>query len=166
MNVNNLRVSVYTIPTDAPEADGTIHWDSTTLILVQASAQGGEHGLGYSYAHAAAAPLIGETLAPQVLGLPVYQVGRAWERMINAVRNLGRPGIASHAISAVDTALWDLKARAVGLPLFQLLGAHRAEVPAYASGGFTTYDDERTERQFRRYLQQGFRRVKIKIGEG
>lgn len=165
MNVENIKVSVYTVPTDAPEADGTMHWDSTTMILVQAVAEDGAQGLGYSYADAAAALVIKETLAAEVVGVPVYRVGHAWERMVNAVRNLGRPGIAGHAISAVDVALWDLKARAAGLPLFQLLGAHRAEVPAYGSGGFTTYDDARTERQLTDYLRQGFRRVKIKIGE-
>lgn len=165
MNIENIKVSVYSVPTDAPEADGTMHWDSTTMILVQAVAENGEQGLGYSYAHAAAALIVKETLAAEVAGLPVYQVGRAWERMVNAARNLGRPGVAGHAISAVDMALWDLKARAAGLPLFQLLGAHRTEVPAYGSGGFTTYNDAHTERQLKDYLRKGFRRVKIKIGE-
>ena len=63
--------------------------------------------------------------------------------MGRSCRNLGRPGVASMAITAVDTALWDLKARLLGLPLATLLDAARADVPIYGSGGFTSYSDER-----------------------
>ena len=61
--------------------------------------------------------------------------------MVKAVRNAGRPGVVGYAISAVDVALWDLKARLLDLPLHRLLGAVRDEVPVYGSGGFTTYDE-------------------------
>ena len=61
--------------------------------------------------------------------------------MIRAVRNVGLPGVAATAISAVDVSLWDLRAQAVGLPLFQLLGTYRESVPIYGSGGFTTYSE-------------------------
>ena len=59
--------------------------------------------------------------------------------MVKAVRNAGRPGAVGYAISAVDVALWDLKARVLGLPLHRLLGGVRDEVPVYGSGGFTSY---------------------------
>ena len=166
MQITKLDVQAYTIPTDTPEADGTIAWDSTTMVLVTACAENGETGLGYSYAHPAAVGVIRGKLAEAVQGVSVFQVGKAWERMVNAVRNLGRPGIASHAISAVDIALWDLKARALDLPLFRLLNAHRDSVPLYGSGGFTTYSDERTRQQLGGWVAQGISRVKIKIGEG
>lgn len=165
MRVQQLDVQVFTVPTDTPEADGTMHWESTTMILVQATAENGQVGLGYTYAHAAASAVIRQRLAEAVQGLSVFQVGKAWERMVNAVRNLGRPGIASHAISAVDTALWDLKARVLELPLFHLLNAHRTSVPLYGSGGFTTYDDKRTRQQLSSWVSQGIPRIKIKIGE-
>ncbi|MBK8902583.1 MAG: mandelate racemase [Anaerolineaceae bacterium] len=142
-----------------------MHWDATTMVLVQATAENGQVGLGYTYAHAAAAAVIRQTLAAVVQGLSIFQVGKAWERMVNAVRNLGRPGVASHAISAVDTALWDLKARVLELPLFHLLNAHRNSVPLYGSGGFTTYDDQRTRQQLSGWVSQGIPRIKIKIGE-
>ncbi len=67
--------------------------------------------------------------------------------MVGAVRNAGRPGIAATAISAVDVALWDLKARLAGLPLARLLGQERDEVPIYGSGGFTSYSDDRLVEQ-------------------
>jgi L-alanine-DL-glutamate epimerase-like enolase superfamily enzyme len=148
-----------------PEADGTIHWDSTTMVLVEATARSGEHGLGYTYASATAAPLIRDVLAPIVIGTPVDDVRLAWGNMIATVRNVGRPGIASTAISAVDTALWDLKARIANQPLFLLLGAHRREVLIYGSGGFTTYSVEQLRKQLADWVSEGITQVKMKIAK-
>ncbi|HUX86251.1 MAG TPA: enolase C-terminal domain-like protein [Chloroflexota bacterium] len=161
--VVRLDVSAYRIPTETPEADGTIYWDSTTLVLVEAVASSGECGLGYTYASAVTVPLICDLLAPVVTGTPVDDVRVAWGKMIQAVRNVGRPGIASTAISAVDTALWDLKAQSAKKPLFLLLGAHRREVPIYGSGGFTTYSDEQLRTQLAGWVAEGITQVKMKI---
>lgn len=163
--VQRLDVSAYRIPTTRPEADGTIHWDSTTLVLVEVRSSSGQHGLGYSYASAVAATLICDTLAPVVVGQPVDEVRALWGQMIATVRNIGRPGIASTAISAVDTALWDLKARVAGQPLYRYLGAHRTSVPIYGSGGFTTYTDQQLAEQFSGWVQDGICSVKMKIGK-
>ena len=141
-----LEVSAYTVPTDAPEADGTLAWDSTTIVVVHASGAG-ERGLGYTYADLATAALIESKLTALVAGVDVLDPPSAWKAMVGAIRNLGRPGIASMAIAAVDTALWDLKARVLGLPLCTLLGMAHDSVPVYGSGGFTTYSPERLERQ-------------------
>lgn len=166
MQVQALAVSVYRIPTDRPEADGTIAWDATTLVLVEATATSGQCGLGFAYAAAAAATVIQQTLAPLVIGLPIWETGRAWEAMVNAVRNLGRPGVAAGAIAAVDIALWDLKAHVLDCPLFRLLGAHRDRVPIYGSGGFTTYSKAELTAQLGGWVDQGIHRVKMKIGKG
>ncbi|MEV4259085.1 enolase C-terminal domain-like protein, partial [Spirillospora sp. NPDC049652] len=112
------------------------------------------------------AELITGTLAPVVADVGVLDVPAAHERMCRAVRNAGRPGAASMAISAVDCALWDLKARVLGVPLHRLFGAVRPDVPVYGSGGFTTYTDRRTSEQLEHWAgRQGIPRVKIKIGE-
>lgn len=84
--------------------------------------------------------------------------------MVSRVRNLGRPGVVSMAISAVDIALWDLKARVLNLPLITLLGAVRESVPIYGSGGFTSYTDAQLQHQFAEWVEQGMTRVKMKIG--
>lgn len=115
-------------------------WDSTTLVVARARAAG-LTGLGYTYGAPATAEVIRRELAPVVTGRCAWDVPAANEAMSRHVRNTGRPGLAAGAISAVDTALWDLKARLLGLPLVRLLGAARSEVPVYGSGGFTTYDD-------------------------
>ncbi|MFF4488035.1 enolase C-terminal domain-like protein [Streptomyces sp. NPDC001544] len=163
--VELVDTSVYTVPTDAPEADGTLAWDSTTLVLVTVRA-GDASGLGYTYAPAATADLVDDLLAGVVTDSPAFDVPRLNEEMHRAVRNAGGPGVAAQAIAAVDIALWDLKAHLLGLPLVDLLGAARDDVPVYGSGGFTTYDDQRQDRQLRGWAEeQGIPRVKIKIGE-
>jgi L-alanine-DL-glutamate epimerase-like enolase superfamily enzyme len=161
--IDRLEVSAYKIPTDAPEADGTHQWDSTTLVLVQAAA-GGIQGLGYTYADTATASLIRDLLAGKVAGLDAMNTPACWEAMVHAIRNLGRPGISSMAIAAVDVALWDLKARLLDLSLSTLLGAIREAVPVYGSGGFTSYSIGHLQRQLGGWVRQGIRRVKMKIG--
>jgi len=162
--IDSVEVHAYTVPTDAPEGDGTLAWDSTTMVLVRARA-GTVVGTGWTYGSTACATLIHDTLAGLVTGRDPMDVGGAWQAMVRGVRNDPRQGVAGYAISAVDVALWDLKARLLGLPLHRLLGAVRDEVPVYGSGGFTTYSPEQLERQLTGWLDQGIPRVKIKIGE-
>ncbi|HZU13376.1 MAG TPA: enolase C-terminal domain-like protein [Chloroflexota bacterium] len=163
--VVHLETSVYRIPTDRPEADGTISWDATTMVLVEAVADSGERGLGYSYASATAAGVVNEHLQDAVVGTPVDEVGAAWRGMVDAVRNVGRPGIAATAISAVDIALWDLKARHAGQALFRHLGPYRDEVPIYGSGGFTTYTEGELAEQLGNWVAESIPAVKMKIGK-
>jgi L-alanine-DL-glutamate epimerase-like enolase superfamily enzyme len=162
--VRQIEVSVYRVPTDRPEADGTFTWDATTLVLVEAVADSGERGLGYTYAAGVAAGVVRELLAPVVVGRAVDDVGAVWEAMVRSVRNAGRPGIASTAISAVDVALWDLKAKLAAQPLCRLLGARRVAVPIYGSGGFTSYTDAELAGQLGGWVGQGIPRVKMKLG--
>jgi len=161
--IERVEVSAYKIPTDAPESDGTIAWDHTTLVLVEASA-GGLTGIGYSYADPATAALIRGSLAEVVRGRDAMGVPGAWSAMVEAIRNLGRAGVASMAISAVDSALWDLKGRLLGLPLVTLLGAVRDSAPVYGSGGFTSYSIDRLKGQLGGWVAAGIPRVKMKIG--
>ena len=162
--VDAVEVSAYTVPTDAPEADGTMTWDSTTMVLVQIRAAD-TVGTGWTYAPAAAVALIEELLSPVVRDANPLDVPGLSQAMIRAVRNASRPGLVSYAVGAVDVAMWDLKARLLNLPLHRLLGAARAQVPVYGSGGFTTYDAAQLGDQLARWVEQGIPRVKIKIGE-
>jgi L-alanine-DL-glutamate epimerase-like enolase superfamily enzyme len=163
--IDAVTAAVYQIPTDSPEADGTISWTSTTMIVVRAHADG-LIGTGWTYGAAAVRPLIADKLAGIVVGRDAMDVTAAYDAMSRATRNLGRLGIAACAISAVDVALWDLKARLLGLRLARLLGQTRDDVPIYGSGGFTSYDDAQLEDQFTRWVhEQGIPRVKMKIAE-
>jgi L-alanine-DL-glutamate epimerase-like enolase superfamily enzyme len=163
--VESIEASAHTVPTDAPEADGTLAWDSTTIVLVRA--RSGEHtGVGWTYGAPACAAVVRDQLADVVVGADALDVGGAFTAMVETLRNTGRTGVAGYALSAVDVALWDLKARLLGLPLHRLLGAVRREVPVYGSGGFTSYDAGRLREQLTGWaVAQHIPRVKIKIGE-
>jgi L-alanine-DL-glutamate epimerase-like enolase superfamily enzyme len=161
--IDNVRVSAYTIPTETPEADGTYDWDSTTVVIVEVGG-GGKQGLGYTYADSAAGTLIQETLNGAVVGRDAMSVQAAWLAMLRSIRNLGRSGVCAMAISAVDTALWDLKAQLLDVPLVKLFGQIRDALPIYGSGGFTNYSDDQLENQLRGWAEQSIPAVKMKIG--
>src|SRR5947209_2014507 len=161
--IEGIDVSVYRIPTDFPEADGTFAWDATTMVLAEAHA-GGQCGIGYTYADEATGQLIKDTLIHVVCGRDVMDVPACWAAMVHEIRNLGRPGVSSMAIAAVDIALWDLKARLLDESLVTLLGAAHDAVPVYGSGGFTTYSIEQLQAQLAGWVEAGIPRVKMKIG--
>jgi L-alanine-DL-glutamate epimerase-like enolase superfamily enzyme len=163
IRIDGVRAQAYTIPTDAAEADGTYEWDRTTIVVAHIDA-GGRSGLGYSYTDAVAAPFIRETLSAVVLGRDPFAIAGIHEAMLRRMRNIGRSGLAATAISALDTALWDLKAKLLERPLCALLGVYRESVALYGSGGFTSYSLDKLEEQLGSWASQGFRWVKMKVG--
>lgn len=156
-------VDSYTIPTDKPESDGTLEWTATTLVLVRLKA-GGHEGLGYGYADTGTARLIHDKLLPLLQDQDALAINARWHDMAVAIRNLGRPGVCSMAIAAVDAALWDLKAKCLGQSLAVLLGRTRKSIPAYGSGGFTSYSVAELQEQLSGWARAGFGMVKMKIG--
>lgn len=163
VGITQIETAVYRVRTDFPESHGTLEWDSTTLVVVRAGA-GNETGIGYTFTDRATADLIRDLLAKVVKDRDAMAVTGCWTEMMARVRNLGKQGIAAMAISAVDSALWDLKARLLGLPLVTLLGAVRDSVPIYGSGGFTSYSDTQLEAQLAGWVAAGIPRVKMKVG--
>jgi L-alanine-DL-glutamate epimerase-like enolase superfamily enzyme len=163
MPITRVTAGAYTIPTDAPESDGTIAWDSTTMVTAEIEA-GGRVGFGYTYCDAAARTLIEGVLAKTLMGQDACAIEARWSDMNGAVRNIGRPGVAACAISAADIALWDSKAKHLDISLATLLGPSRERVPVYGSGGFTSYDETRLGEQLGDWASAGCRWVKMKIG--
>lgn len=161
--ITHVEVACYRIPTDAPEADGTFEWNETTAVVVQVHAAG-KCGLGYSYTASAAARVVDDVLKRVLIGKNAFDVTECWTTMQASVRNIGRPGLCATAISAVDAALWDLKARILEVSLLDLLGATRESVSIYGSGGFTSYDDARLMEQLHGWVDRGIGKVKMKIG--
>jgi len=161
--IDRLEVAAYTIPTDQPESDGTFAWNSTTMIVVTLGASQ-TSGLGYSYTDAAAGMIVERLLKPVINGRSVLDIEGCYDAMNAAVRNVGRQGVAASAIAAVDIALWDAKARLLGMSLLSLLGAARDQVPVYGSGGFTSYSIAQLQRQFSEWADAGIAAVKMKIG--
>ena len=161
--IDALDVRAYKIPTATPESDGTLQWDSTTLVYVEVRAAG-ETGIGFTYADAATAKLIETILCEAIVGTDAFQIGARWDDMYAKTRNLGRGGITSMAVSAVDVALWDLKGKLLGVPAYALLGSVRSSIPVYGSGGFTAYSEQQLCAQLAGWVNDGIPRVKMKVG--
>jgi L-alanine-DL-glutamate epimerase-like enolase superfamily enzyme len=161
--IGSTKATAYTIPTDAPEGDGTFAWDSTTLIVVEIECAGAK-GIGYTYSHQTAAPLARELMKKHIKGQSPFDTNVLFSAMRKAQRNYGRDGIAATALSGIDIALWDLKARLLKRPLCGVLGQMREGVPVYGSGGFTTYSDRQLRKQLGGWVREGISRVKMKIG--
>jgi L-alanine-DL-glutamate epimerase-like enolase superfamily enzyme len=132
--LQRVSAAAYEIPTDTPEADGTLEWDSTVLVLVEIEG-GGESGLGYTYSDASIVALIERKLASVIAGKSAHDVGGANDALWRSIPNLGRSGLVATAISAIDAALWDLEAKLLGISAVALLGRRRDTVPIMAAGG-------------------------------
>jgi L-alanine-DL-glutamate epimerase-like enolase superfamily enzyme len=161
--ITKVEVHAHTVPTDLPEADGTFEWNSITLVLAEIFA-GGETGLGYTYGSAAIGKVADHLAQSSLQGQSPFHVPRLHAQMSRSIRNDGNRGLAAMAVSMLDVALWDLKARLLGLPVTQLLGKARDEVAVYGSGGFTSYSEEQLERQLFGWTEAGIGMVKMKVG--
>lgn len=161
--IDSVTVDSYTVPTEKPESDGTCEWHATTLVVAHVTA-GGQRGLGYGYADRATACLIRDRFVPLLAGRDALAIPARRHEIAVAVRNLGRPGIVSMALSVVDAALWDLKGKLFDRPLAALLGEARAAIPIYGSGGFTSESIDELQAQLGGWARDGMAAIKMKIG--
>ena len=170
MKVDQIEVSRYVIPLPETLSDarhGSIR--HFALVVVRLRTTDGLEGLGYTYGvettgSAAIAHLIADDLRPLLLDQDPRCVASLWHAMWWGTHYIGRGGPASFAISAADIALWDLKAKAAGEPLWRLLGGHDRRVRAYAGGIDLDLPLAALEEQTRRNLERGFRAIKMKVG--
>jgi L-alanine-DL-glutamate epimerase-like enolase superfamily enzyme len=161
--IEQLKVSAYEIPTDSLEADGTLQWHSTTLVLVEVNA-GNKTGIGYTYAGESTACLIEKKLKEIVLHQNALDIQGVTSFLTKQVRNSGGSGITSMAISAIDNALWDLKAKILNVPLCKLLGQVKESMLIYGSGGFTSYNKKQLQQQFSNWAEKDILYMKMKVG--
>lgn len=161
--IETIEVAAFTIPTSSREADGTFEWSETTLVTVEVTAVG-KTGFGYTYGSAAVGSVVDHALARHVLKADCMSPRSIYDAMVRGIRNLGRAGAASMAISAVDMAVFDLKARILEVSVLTLLGQVRSEIAVYGSGGFTSYTDEQLTDQLSCWVGEGLSAVKMKIG--
>lgn len=161
--ITKSAVNVFTVPTDAPESDGTFAWNKTTLLVVHLQS-GRQSAIGYTYADEATAQVIDVLLRTEVTGKDAFNHGAIVQHLWRAIRNLGGVGICTMAIAAIDNALWDLRARLLNVPLVQLIGTVRTGISVYGSGGFTSYSDDQLRTQLGGWAEQGFSMVKMKVG--
>ena len=162
-SISKVDVAAYAIPTDSPEGDGTFNWGSTTLVLCEIRAAD-KIGIGYTYGNKATAILAVELGQKCLIAHSAFDIPALHQCMVQQVRNDGSRGIASMAISALDVALWDLKAKLLAHSVGDLLGHAQCSVAVYGSGGFTTYSHDQLTKQLSGWVAEGIKSVKMKIG--
>ena len=164
ISVGKVDVSAYTIPTDAPEGDGTLRWDSTTLIICEIHAAG-EIGFGYSYGNQATA-FVADYLAGRcLLHRSPLDIPGLHTSMLQQVRNDGSRGIASMAISALDVALWDLKAKLLGsLDRRSVLAQFTQAWLHTGAADLRPTVNQQLAAQLSGWAAEGLKSVKMKIG--
>jgi L-alanine-DL-glutamate epimerase-like enolase superfamily enzyme len=161
--VKKVNTSAYKVATDAPEADGTLRWDSTTLVLVEVEAAD-KKGIGYTYANESAAFLIERKLKDLVLQKNALDIQGINSFLTQQIRNSGTCGITMMAISAIDNALWDLKSKIFHVPLCKLIGQVKDAMLIYGSGGFTSYNKKQLQQQFTHWAEKSIQYMKMKVG--
>ncbi len=164
--IEQVRARTVRVPLPRPVRTSDLVIDAREFVLVEVHA-GGHVGTGFGFTRdGLVAETVDRNLAPLLLGEDARWTERHWERIWRATRYLGRRGLLMRAISAVDIALWDLKAQAAGLPLWTLLGGYRDRVPAYVAGGYygPATDPDDVEREFRGYRDAGYQGAKINVG--
>lgn len=161
--ISSVSILLFEIPCEYPESDGTYQWSSTTLIVIILEAEN-KKGMGYTYGDASVFSLLKDNFAPQLKNTNPFDNTHTICKLAASARNAGLPGIASHALSAADIALWDLKAKILKVPLCKLWGVSKEKITAYGSGGFTSYNEEQTATQFEGWQKQGIFQFKMKVG--
>ena len=161
--ISDVTIRAFRIPTDRPESDGTLEWQHTGVVTAELKA-GGLNGFGLTYAGSATARLIQANFVSILTGQDPFAIPQLQARMVQSIRNVGRDGVAATAVSAIDLALWDLKAKLLGVSLARLIGAARERVPIYGSGGFTSYSIPELEEQLGGWARERIRWVKMKVG--
>ena len=169
MTIRQVDSKYYRLPLSHPMTDAT-HGVMTDfeVVIVKLELECGRAGHGYTYTigrgGAAINALIECDLKPILLGADVHRIEQTWERMWRCMHYVGRGGLVSFAMSAVDIALWDLRGQVKGVPLWKMLGGYSPEVRAYAGGIDLHLGPDELVEQTRCNVEAGFRAIKIKVG--
>ncbi|MBM3947864.1 MAG: mandelate racemase/muconate lactonizing enzyme family protein [SAR202 cluster bacterium] len=169
MRIVSIQADQFRIPLPTVLSDSThgqiSHFE---LVTVRVRADEGVEGLGYTYTVGAGGAsiraLIERELAPVMVGADPRRTEQLWEKMWWHIHWVGRGGLAVHAMSAMDIALWDVKGRAAIEPLWRLLGGHSPKVKAYAGGVDLYYTLDELRRQTHGFLERGLHAIKMKVG--
>lgn len=170
VKITDVTTTLLSVPGFRPIQDATMPPPRATTanrgaLFVHVHTDAGVEGLGFGSAVPAIRSVIEANLKDLLIGEDPFEIEKHWEAMFWRVRGYGRKGIAFCAISSLDIALWDLKAKALGLPLYRLLGPYRESVPVYGSGGWTNFSEKELIEEQTSYVERGMRSIKMKVGK-
>lgn len=166
-SIGKIDVHLVSAPVTAGFADATRKVETIGFVIVRVTTAEGLEGVGVTYHEVggeAVVALIRRNMVPKLIDRDPLQTEAIWQEFFHYLRGVGRKGLTFCALSAIDVALWDLKGKITGLPVCRLLGGDRTRVPVYASGGWTSYDDDQLVDEMRGMVARGYRMVKFKVG--
>ncbi len=173
--IRHVRLSSVVLPLDRPVSDAKVltgrqkPMTEIVFLFAEIATVQDQHGIGFSYSKRAGGPAQyahAKEVAANLIGEDPSDIGKVYDKLLWAGASVGRSGVATQAIAAIDIALWDLKAKRAGLPLAKLLGAHRDSVRAYnTSGGFLHAPIEEVKERASKSLADGIGGIKIKVGQ-
>jgi L-alanine-DL-glutamate epimerase-like enolase superfamily enzyme len=172
--IRHVKLSTLTLPLDTPISDAKVltgrqkPMTEIVFLFVEIDTEDDQHGIGFSYSKRAGGPAQyahAKEIADNLIGEDPNDIGKIYSKLLWAGASVGRSGVATQAIAAIDIALYDLKAKRAGLPLAKLLGAYRDSVQTYnTSGGFLHAPIEEVKERATQSLAEGIGGIKIKVG--
>ncbi|MFB6977530.1 L-talarate/galactarate dehydratase [Streptomyces scopuliridis] len=173
--IASVTLSLVSLPLAAPISDAKVltgrqkPLTEIAFLFAEIRTEAGFEGVGYSYSKRAGGPaqyVHAKEIAPELIGEDPNDIQRIWTKLVWAGASVGRSGLSTQAIAAIDIALWDLKAKRAQLPLAKLLGAHRDSVQCYnTSGGYLSMSIEQVVENTRASVERGIGGIKIKVGQ-
>lgn len=148
-------------------ADSTRQIGELGYVIVNISTNVGINGIGLTYHEVGSEALrvfINQTIKPQIIGMNPLHNEIIYEKVVADFRAVGRKGLAFCALSAVDIALWDIKGKVAGMPLYLMLGGNRRKVPVYSSAGWTSFSTEELCDEMLGMVDEGYFFLKMKVG--
>lgn len=165
--IREARADLIASPVQTGFQDATRKVETVGMCVIRVNTDQGLTGIGVTY-HEVGGEAIKEMIeryyGPKLIGRDPFETEEIWEELFHYARGVGRKGLSFCALSAVDIALWDLKGKIMDLPLYRLLGGNKKKVPVYASGGWTSYDDDALVAEALEMVRRGYKMIKLKVG--
>jgi L-alanine-DL-glutamate epimerase-like enolase superfamily enzyme len=165
--IGKIDVHLVSYPIANGFSDATRKVETIGYTIVRLTTDQGLEGFGVTYHEVggeATKELILKNFKNILIGRSPFETEMIWQELVGYLRGVGRKGLMFCALSAVDIALWDLKSKILGLPLYKLLGGSKTKIPVYASGGWTSYSDDELVEEAKMMAARGYKMIKFKVG--
>ncbi len=166
MKITDVQAILISIPLKKPTSTSSKTMTAREYVVTRVRTDEGITGSAYTMGGSVVVAAVNDTLKPLVMGSDPFDTERLWDKMFRTTLSLGRKGAVIRGLSTIDIALWDIKGRALNMPLYKLLGAYTDRVPIYSSGGYYRQGEsfQQMADEMAGIVERGFRSIKIKVG--